>query len=139
MFVLNNPQAISRGITKAGVAVDMLNLETESIEDVSRAISSGDGFIIGRLLLCVKPFGILRLAAVRMNGTQIWELERPSALFVPLSMALKIFTSHAQAPPRWEVTCQLRCRWPWAQSSGRGRPSSSLAECLAALDGRAKR
>lgn len=40
-------QAISRGITKAGVAVDMLNLETENLDTVAKAISSGNGFIIG--------------------------------------------------------------------------------------------
>lgn len=47
--ILCVPQAISRGITKAGVAVDMLNLETENLDTVAKAISSGNGFIIGEL------------------------------------------------------------------------------------------
>jgi flavorubredoxin len=43
-------QAISRGITKAGVGVDMINLELESMEGVSKAISASDGFILGKLM-----------------------------------------------------------------------------------------
>ena len=41
-------QAISRGITKAGVAVDMFNLETASLDEVTAAVSAGNGFIIGK-------------------------------------------------------------------------------------------
>ncbi|GAX73888.1 hypothetical protein CEUSTIGMA_g1338.t1 [Chlamydomonas eustigma] len=40
-------QAISRGITKAGVGVDMINLELESLDGVSKAITASDGFILG--------------------------------------------------------------------------------------------
>lgn len=44
-------QAISRGITKAGVAVNTLNLEMCSLEEVTQGIKEADGFIIGALRL----------------------------------------------------------------------------------------
>ncbi|CAL8463910.1 g3445 [Coccomyxa elongata] len=40
-------QAISRGITKAGVGVNTLNLEVVPLDEVSRAISKSGGFVIG--------------------------------------------------------------------------------------------
>lgn len=40
-------QAISRGITKAGVGVVTLNLEQCGAEEVEEAISNGNGFVIG--------------------------------------------------------------------------------------------
>ena len=40
-------QAISRGITKAGVGVDTLNLEMATPEEISEVISKADGFTIG--------------------------------------------------------------------------------------------
>jgi len=40
-------QAISRGVTKAGVGVNTLNLEVASLDEVVNAIQKADGFIIG--------------------------------------------------------------------------------------------
>jgi flavorubredoxin/flavin reductase (DIM6/NTAB) family NADH-FMN oxidoreductase RutF len=40
-------QAIARGITKAGVAVEMLNCELSSSEDVATLIDKTDGFCLG--------------------------------------------------------------------------------------------
>ena len=40
-------QAISRGITKAGIAVETLNLEVDSIDDALNAVKRAKGFIIG--------------------------------------------------------------------------------------------
>ena len=40
-------QAISRGITKAGVGVETLNLEVDSIDDALKAVKDAKGFIIG--------------------------------------------------------------------------------------------
>ena len=40
-------QAISRGITKAGVGVETLNLEVLSVEEVERALQGSAGFVIG--------------------------------------------------------------------------------------------
>ena len=40
-------QAIARGITKAGVAVEMLNCELSSSEDVATLIGKTDGFCLG--------------------------------------------------------------------------------------------
>lgn len=40
-------QAISHGMTKAGVAVKTLNLELASLDEVSKAVNETDGFIIG--------------------------------------------------------------------------------------------
>jgi flavin reductase (DIM6/NTAB) family NADH-FMN oxidoreductase RutF/flavodoxin len=40
-------QAISRGITKAGVGVNTLNLEQCGADEVEEAISKSDGFVIG--------------------------------------------------------------------------------------------
>ena len=40
-------QAISRGITKAGIAVETLNLEVDSVEDALEAMKKAKGFIIG--------------------------------------------------------------------------------------------
>lgn len=40
-------QAISRGITKAGVGVETLNLEVDSVDDALRAVKEAKGFIIG--------------------------------------------------------------------------------------------
>ena len=40
-------QAISRGITKAGIAVETLNLEVDSIDDALDAVKRAKGFIIG--------------------------------------------------------------------------------------------
>jgi flavorubredoxin len=40
-------QALARGVTKAGVGVDMLNLETETLENVTSAVTRGNGFLIG--------------------------------------------------------------------------------------------
>lgn len=40
-------QAISRGVTKGGVAVTTLNLEVASLEEVTEAVKRASGFIIG--------------------------------------------------------------------------------------------
>jgi flavorubredoxin/flavin reductase (DIM6/NTAB) family NADH-FMN oxidoreductase RutF len=40
-------QAIARGITKAGVAVEMLNCELSTVEDVATLIAKTDGFCLG--------------------------------------------------------------------------------------------
>lgn len=40
-------QAISRGITKGGVGVNMINLEITPLDDVSASIAQASGFIIG--------------------------------------------------------------------------------------------
>lgn len=40
-------QAISRGITKAGVGVETLNLENATLEEVSAAVARCAGFVIG--------------------------------------------------------------------------------------------
>lgn len=40
-------QAISRGITKAGIGVETLNLEVDSIDDALDAVKRAKGFIIG--------------------------------------------------------------------------------------------
>jgi hypothetical protein len=40
-------QAISRGVVKSGVAVDTLNLELASLDDVVKAVKESDGFSIG--------------------------------------------------------------------------------------------
>lgn len=40
-------QAISRGITKAGIGVETLNLEVDSIDDALDAVKRSKGFIIG--------------------------------------------------------------------------------------------
>lgn len=44
---LSHPQAISRGITKGGVAVETLNLEVVSLEEVAETIGRCNGFILG--------------------------------------------------------------------------------------------
>ncbi len=41
-------QAISHGITKAGVGVNTLNLELASLEEVAAAVKQSDGFILGK-------------------------------------------------------------------------------------------
>eukprot|EP01026_Neomeris_dumetosa_P077430 TRINITY_DN8355_c0_g2_i4.p2 TRINITY_DN8355_c0_g2~~TRINITY_DN8355_c0_g2_i4.p2 ORF type:complete len:520 (-),score=92.23 TRINITY_DN8355_c0_g2_i4:240-1769(-) len=40
-------QAISRGITKSGVGVEMINLETVGLEETMKAMEKADGFIVG--------------------------------------------------------------------------------------------
>ena len=40
-------QAISRGITKAGVGVETVNLEVESTDDAVKAVVESGGFVIG--------------------------------------------------------------------------------------------
>lgn len=40
-------QAISRGITKAGVGVETLNLEDSALDEVEAAVEQAGGFIIG--------------------------------------------------------------------------------------------
>ncbi|GIL62757.1 hypothetical protein Vafri_16932 [Volvox africanus] len=40
-------QAISRGITKGGVAVETVNLELASLQEVSEAVSRSQGFVLG--------------------------------------------------------------------------------------------
>jgi flavorubredoxin len=40
-------QAISRGITKAGVGVEMVNLEQASLEEAEKAMADAQGFCIG--------------------------------------------------------------------------------------------
>lgn len=40
-------QAISRGITKAGIGVETLNLEVDSVDDALEAVKRAKGFIIG--------------------------------------------------------------------------------------------
>lgn len=40
-------QAISRGITKAGIGVETLNLEEDTIDDALAAVKEAKGFIIG--------------------------------------------------------------------------------------------
>eukprot|EP01024_Parvocaulis_polyphysoides_P004206 TRINITY_DN11065_c0_g1_i6.p1 TRINITY_DN11065_c0_g1~~TRINITY_DN11065_c0_g1_i6.p1 ORF type:complete len:321 (-),score=50.35 TRINITY_DN11065_c0_g1_i6:340-1302(-) len=40
-------QAISRGITKAGVAVETVNLETATLEDTLKIMEKVDGFVVG--------------------------------------------------------------------------------------------
>jgi len=40
-------QAIARGVTKAGVGVEMYNLELVSLEEVAAAVRNSDGFILG--------------------------------------------------------------------------------------------
>ena len=40
-------QAISRGLVKAGVAVNTVNLEVTPLDDVVAAVKSSDGFTIG--------------------------------------------------------------------------------------------
>lgn len=40
-------QAISRGITKAGIGVETLNLEEDSVDDALAAVKEAKGFIIG--------------------------------------------------------------------------------------------
>jgi flavorubredoxin len=40
-------QAISRGLVKAGVAVNTVNLEVTSLDDVVAAVKASDGFTIG--------------------------------------------------------------------------------------------
>jgi flavorubredoxin len=40
-------QALSRGITKAGVGVETLNLEVVGVDEVDRVLSSAAGFVIG--------------------------------------------------------------------------------------------
>ena len=40
-------QAISRGVTKGGVAVNTVNLELSSLEEVLAAVKNADGFTIG--------------------------------------------------------------------------------------------
>lgn len=40
-------QAISRGVTKGGVAVNTVNLELSSLEEVLAAVKQADGFTIG--------------------------------------------------------------------------------------------
>ena len=40
-------QAISRGITKAGIGVETLNLEVDSVDDALKALKGAKGFIIG--------------------------------------------------------------------------------------------
>ena len=40
-------QAISRGVVKSGVAVDTLNLELASLDEVVAAVRQADGFSIG--------------------------------------------------------------------------------------------
>jgi flavorubredoxin len=42
-------QAISRGLTKAGVAVETLNLELCTVDDVTRAVGQAAGFVLGTL------------------------------------------------------------------------------------------
>jgi flavorubredoxin len=49
--LLHALQAISRGVTKAGVGVDTLNLEVVTLEDVVAAIKKADGFILGAALM----------------------------------------------------------------------------------------
>jgi hypothetical protein len=44
-------QTISRGITKAGVGVEMVNLEQVKTVEVEDAVRSSQGFCIGALLL----------------------------------------------------------------------------------------
>lgn len=40
-------QAISKGVTKAGVGVQTLNLEVSSLDEVTQVIKKSDGFILG--------------------------------------------------------------------------------------------
>ena len=40
-------KAISRGITKAGIGVETLNLEVDSVDDALEAVKRAKGFIIG--------------------------------------------------------------------------------------------
>ena len=40
-------QAISRGVTKAGVGVEMVNLEQASLEEAETVLASSQGFCIG--------------------------------------------------------------------------------------------
>jgi flavorubredoxin len=40
-------QAISRGLVKAGVAVNTVNLEVTPLDDVVEAVKASDGFTIG--------------------------------------------------------------------------------------------
>ena len=40
-------QAISRGITKAGIGVETINLEVDSVDDALKILSEAKGFIIG--------------------------------------------------------------------------------------------
>lgn len=42
-------QAVSRGVTKAGVGVEIVDLETATLEDVSKAMKRSKGFMVGRL------------------------------------------------------------------------------------------
>lgn len=53
-------QAISRGITKAGVGVEMVNLEQATNEEAEAILLSAQGFVIGAalrtLLLTLPPF-----------------------------------------------------------------------------------
>jgi flavorubredoxin len=44
-------QAISRGITKAGVGVEMVNLEQATSEEADTILQSAQGFVIGADLL----------------------------------------------------------------------------------------
>lgn len=43
----NPQQAISRGITKAGLGVETLNLELTTVEEVETALEKASGFVLG--------------------------------------------------------------------------------------------
>lgn len=46
-------QAISRGVIKAGVGVEMVNLEQASLEEAEEVLASAQGFCIGAHCLCL--------------------------------------------------------------------------------------
>ena len=52
-------QAISRGITKAGVGVEMVNLEQVSLKEAEEVLRSAQGFTIGVCRALVRVFATL--------------------------------------------------------------------------------
>ena len=56
-------QAIARGVTKAGVGAEMINLEQLSLRDSLQVISESQGFVIG----AYSPF-LYRCVSIRRTG-----------------------------------------------------------------------
>jgi len=96
-------QAISRGVTKGGVAVNTVNLELSSLDEVLAAVKGSDGFVIGSPTLGghmptqVQVSGGFVALRLGRTGCALWR--QPLRCSPPPGTATALFTSPFSHPP----------------------------------------
>jgi hypothetical protein len=154
-------QAISRGLVKAGVAVNTVNLEVTPLDDVVAAIKRADGFTIGSPTLGGHMPTPVQVRAVARGwggggGATRTPCSIPDARLPHSGLCVLAHTrththththahththTHTHARARAPTPTRMPTRahsWRWAPSCARAARASCPAACLAALAGRAR-